>query len=360
MAHPQSAPRRPVQEPPTAVPRRARTRKTTIVDVAEAAGVSVTTVSRILNNKPDVADETRERVLRVMDERGFAPQSAWRQIRSGRSGLIALHFPQEFNPPAHRILTAAALGCEDDGYSINIMTRSLSEADLLGILRSGQSDAMILMEVLTVDERARVLREHGYPFVMIGRSTDNTGLSFVDVDIEHGLDLALAHLVELGHRTIGFVAQSPMIDGKEYGFATWARQGYERACRKYGLTPLSRIGTGSRDRTTEVVRDLIADCPQMTAIVAPQESCVVGIVQAVQELGVHVPADLSIVGVLSESRGELATPPMTEISFPADEMGAEAARILLGRMNGTLPGPQQVLVKPELIVRGSTGAPRAR
>ena len=94
---------------------RSKMPKTTIVDIAAASGVSVATVSRILNDKPDVAEETRDRVLRVMDEIGFAPQSAWRQIRSGRTGLIAMHVPQEFNPPAHRLIMAAALGVEEAG-----------------------------------------------------------------------------------------------------------------------------------------------------------------------------------------------------------------------------------------------------
>ena len=108
---------------------RSRIKKTTIVDIAAASGVSVTTVSRILNDKPDVAEETRERVLRVMEEYGFAPQSSWQQIRSGKSYLIAMHFPQDFNPPAHHVIFEAALGCEAAGYSINIIVNSLSDTD---------------------------------------------------------------------------------------------------------------------------------------------------------------------------------------------------------------------------------------
>ena len=86
-------------------------KKTTIVDIAEAAGVSVSTVSRILNNKPDVAEETRQRVLQVIEEQRFAPQITWQQLRSGKSRFIALHFPQDFNPPSQEIITSAALCC---------------------------------------------------------------------------------------------------------------------------------------------------------------------------------------------------------------------------------------------------------
>ncbi len=165
---------------------RSKLGKTTIVDIASASGVSVATVSRILNDKPDVAVETRERVLRVMDEIGFAPQSAWRQIRSGRTGLIGMHVPQEFNPPNLRVIMAAALGVEDAGYSINIITRTLNDSELLGLFRSRQVDGMLLLEILTDDHRPSLLRDHGHPFVMIGHRVDNTGLSFADIDIDCG------------------------------------------------------------------------------------------------------------------------------------------------------------------------------
>ena len=197
---------------------RSKVPKTTIIDIAAASGVSVATVSRILNDKPDVAESTRVRVLRVMDEIGFAPQSAWRQIRSGRTGLIAVHRPEQFNPPAYRLVLAAALGVEDAGYSINIITRSLSEGDLLAIFRSRQADGIILLEIQTDDPRPEVLRDHGYPFVMIGHRTDNTGLSFADIDIEHGIGLAMEHLLGLGHRRIGFLTVDPVVEHRVYGF----------------------------------------------------------------------------------------------------------------------------------------------
>lgn len=337
---------------------RSKIKKTTIVDIAAASGVSVTTVSRILNNKPDVAEETRARVLRVMDEHGFAPQSSWQQIRSGKSHLIAMHFPQDFNPPAHRVIFEAALGCEDAGYFINIIVNSLSDNELLAIFRGGQADGMILMEIQTHDRRVEVLRQHAYPFVLIGRCADTTGVSYVDIDIDHGVTLAMQHLVELGHRQIGFVTLSPVVQEKEYGYSTWALHSYDRACQQFGLPQLRRaVGFNSND-TALVVQRLLDENPHLTAIVTPQENCVVGILKAIRAQGLRVPDDISVVGLLSDSMSELATPPLTTINFPAADMGREAARILLEHLSGTLPTPQQVLIRPELVVRGSTGPAR--
>jgi DNA-binding LacI/PurR family transcriptional regulator len=340
------------------VARRSKIKKTTIVDIAAASGVSVTTVSRILNDKPDVAEETRERVLRVMEEHGFAPQSSWQQIRSGKSHLITMHFPQDFNPPAHRVIFEAALGCEDAGYSINIIVNPLSDNELLAIFRGGQADGMILMEIQTRDRRVEVLRQHGYPFVSIGRCADNTGVSSVDIDIEYGVTTAMQHLVELGHRQIGFVTLSPVVHEKEYGYSRWALQCYNQACQQYGLPPHWRaVGLNSDNAALEVQR-LLDENPHITAILTPQENCVVGVLKAIRLKGLRVPNDISVVGLLSDSMSELATPPLTTISFPATEMGREAARILLGHLDGTLTTPQQVLIRPELVVRGSTGPAR--
>ena len=224
-------------------------KKTTIVDIAKTAGVSVSTVSRILNNKPDVAEETRQRVLRLIEEERFAPQMTWQQLRSGKSRFIALHFPQDFNPPSQGIITNAALRCEQDGFTLNLIVGSLSENDLLAIFRSGQVDGMILVEILVHDWRVELLRQHDLSFVLVGRCADTTGLYTVDSDIGAGVNEAVSHLVELGHRHIGFVTLGHNTPDKEYGFTTWAARGYEDACRQFGLPAYMRVA----DRTTESV-----------------------------------------------------------------------------------------------------------
>jgi LacI family transcriptional regulator len=336
---------------------RSKVPNTTIIDIAAASGVSVATVSRIINNKPDVADDTRQRVLRVMDEIGFAPQNAWRQIRSGRTRLIAVHVPQEFNPPAYRLVMSAALGVEDAGYSINIITRTLSDAELLGIFRSRQADGIILLEILIEDRRAELLRDHGYPFVMIGRRTDNTGLSFADVDVEHGIGLAVEHLVSLGHRRIGLLTIDPVVRNDTYGFVTWALRGYELACARYGLPGIRQVGAPTGDAMADAAGRLLDENPDLTACIAPQEQSVIGLFKAASRRRIRIPVDLSVVAMLDESLTELATPPLTTIGFPSDDMGRAAARILLDRLDRGRIMPDQVLVAPELIVRGSTARP---
>lgn len=335
--------------------KRPKLSKVTIVDIAKASGVSIATVSRILNNKPEVSEETRQRVLQVMEERGFTPQLAWQQLRSGKSHFVALHYPQDFNPPSQSIVTGAATSCEDAGYSLNLIVNSLSDKEMLSIFRSGQADGILLMEILTHDWRIQLLREHDLPFVMAGRCADNTGLSYVDIDISKGVADAVQYLHALGHREIGFILLAPVLQEKEYGYTTWALEGYEKVCQRFGLAHLWRKVDLKNETTESAVLNMITEHPGMTAIVAPQERAIPGLIKAIQTCGLRVPDDISIIGLFDDSMSELITPPLSTISFPAHEMGYQAARILIGHLTGELTEPQQVLLRPELNIRGSTG-----
>ncbi|MBK8050674.1 MAG: LacI family DNA-binding transcriptional regulator [Anaerolineales bacterium] len=333
-------------------------KKTTIVDIASAAGVSVSTVSRILNNKPDVAEATRQRVLQVIEDLRFAPQAPWQQLRSGRSRVIALHFPQDFNPPSTDIITAAALQCERAGYSLNLVVSSLDESDLLAIYRSGQADGMILMETVTADWRVNLLRQQGYPFVMIGRCADNAGLSYVDVDIAGGVSAAFRHLVELGHRKIGFVTIEPTAKHQQYGYATWALHAYEQTCAQFGLEPCWQPLDFKLGHVQDILARFLATHPQLTAIVTTQYMSVPEILKALKVRGLCVPDDISIVGLIDDVIAELLTPPLTSIRLPASSMGAEAVRLLIDQLEGNEREPEQILLPAELCIRGSTAPVR--
>ncbi len=334
---------------------RAKIKRTTIIDIARASGVSVSTVSRILNNKPDVAEETRQRVLQVIEEQKFAPQIVWQQLRSGRSRTLTLHFPQDFNPPAQDIITGAALRCASEGYSLNLIANSLTETDLLTLYRSGQADGVILMEILTHDWRVELLRRHGYPFVMIGRCEDNTGLSYVDLDIGQGVTDAVQHLVALGHRRIGFVIFAPVLQQKEYGYVTWALQAYRKACQEFDLPVLWRAVDLKSNHVHEAVLGFLGQVSEITALITPQNAGVPGILKAVQMRGWRIPDDFSVIGLVDDAMSDFLAFPLTAIRFPSRQLGDEAARILIAQLEGRLRTAQHVLLPAELHVRGSTG-----
>src|SRR5690349_24463524 len=182
----------------------------TITDVARAAGVSVPTVSRILNGKEYVAEETRQRVHEAIRALGYTPHTQARRLRGGASMTLALHHPIESPQELSSVIetsyfTGTAEAASEKEYFINFLVSQLTPESLLNMYRSNQIDGVILLQVRLDDWRVNLLRENNYPFVMIGRCVDLEGLSFIDLDFEKAMLLAFDHLVELGHRNIGFL-----------------------------------------------------------------------------------------------------------------------------------------------------------
>jgi DNA-binding LacI/PurR family transcriptional regulator len=339
--------------------------KTTIVDIAKASGVSISTVSRIINDKPDVSEKTRKKVLDVIKEHRFIQQAPWKQLASGKSRFITLHYPQ--NPARIHMMNSfvigAAAACEEANYSLNVVVSPLDETSLLTFFRSGQTDGMILMEILMQDWRVELLRQNNFPFVMFGHCEDNTGLSYVDFDVEAGIKMAMEHLVGLGHHQIGFVSAEPFeFTGTEsesgYGHTHWSVKGYKDACEQYGLPVICERVQIAMESVEKRVLHLLAENPQLTAILTSQDMAVTGIIKAVQNRELRIPEDISIVASAIEQMAELTTPPLTTINCQAEAASFQAAMLLIEQLEENSDEERQILFPFELAVRGSTGTAR--
>lgn len=335
--------------------------KTTIVDIAKAAGVSVSTVSRILNDKPDVAEETRRRVLEVIEARGYTRQAQWQQLAAGRSHVISLHYPrrpQSFRYSTMDFITGATVACEEQHYALNLITKPLDSARILELYSSMRSDAMILMEILATDWRVDLLRANRLPFVMIGRCHDNSGISLVDIDFEAAVVAAIDYLVGLGHQQIGFLAAAPVDTPHDYSPALRSLASYQATCATYGLPALFRETNLEPAAIQEATRDLLAEYPQISALVAIDSTASVRLIQAVQALGLAVPGDISVLGTLTSEVAELTSPPLTTINPLGFAIGYEAGKMLIDQLEGRTSDVSQMLMPVQLIVRGSTGPAR--
>ena len=180
-----------------------------IADVAKAAGVSISTVSRVLNNKPDVAKKTRARVQRVINELGYTPYV--QTVQQSKTNTISLHYPLQSQTRLEvtdielDFILGASSAAGEENFALNLLTRDLSAPELLDLYRTGQLRGMILMETTLEDWRVQLLRGSDCPFVMIGRCADNKDLSYIDLDLEGAVIQAFEHLIALGHRQIGFM-----------------------------------------------------------------------------------------------------------------------------------------------------------
>lgn len=336
-------------------------RGVTIADVARVAGVSVPTVSRILNDKEYVAEETRQRVQDAIKTLGYTPHSQARRLRSGATMTLALHHPIESPHDLSTSIetfyfTGTAKAASEKEYFINFLVSQLTPEALLNMYRSNQIDGIILLQVRVDDWRVNLLRENNYPFVMIGRCANLDGLSFIDLDFEGAMLSAFDHLVGLGHRNIGFLTYPLSWRKAGIGPAVHSLEGYKQALHQYGLQSCYReIGLNSVEEGFEGTSDLLQENPTLTAIITTSHLTAAGSIKALALHGRSVPQDCSVMTIgFGGNFASVVTPSLTTLEWSPYEISYQATLLLTEELaNRKLP-VQQILVPPTLIIREST------
>jgi DNA-binding LacI/PurR family transcriptional regulator len=336
----------------------------TLEDVAKQAGVSMKTVSRVVNNEKYVAEKTRQHVLKVIEEIGYAPHIQAQRLASGRTQSIALHYPLTnpgliSNLVELNFITGVAVGVAQDNYYFNLMTGSLTPTDLLNICRGAHADGLILMQISVNDWRVELLREHQYPFVLIGRCDHNDAVSFIDLDFEQAMLDVFAHLVGLGHRHIGLLTYPSSWRQEGLGPAVRALNGFEAAIKTYQLPRYYRESDLTIESAYAATNELLQECGHLTAFVVMHNTIAVGALSALQDRGSKVPNDYSLIGIAFGNESELIIPPLTAVDWSGQDVGQQAAQILIRQLQTSDTAPQQILVAPKLTIRRST-APVAR
>jgi LacI family transcriptional regulator len=333
-------------------------RRVTITAIAQEAGVSVPTVSRVLNGRSDVAPKTRERVEELLREHGYR-----RRVTRARStsGLIDLVFDDLDSPWAVEIIR----GVEDVAHAAGVGTvvsavhrQHAATRQWYRALRARSTDGVILVTSHLTPPMHAELRRLNVPMVLV----DPAGVPAIDVPTigatnwAGGLS-ATEHLLSLGHRRIGFIA------GPKRLLCSRARlDGYGAGLAAAGLeldARLIRQGDFYHESGFEGATELFALDDSPTAVFAASDQMALGVYEAVRRAGLRVPDDVSVVGFddLPESRWN--SPPLTTVRQPLAEMGLLAARTLLRMANGEPVETPRVELATELVVRDSTAEPRS-
>jgi DNA-binding LacI/PurR family transcriptional regulator len=340
---------------------RSENRAATIADVAKAAGVSIPTVSRILNNKDHVAEETRQRVNEAIRTLGYAPHTQARRLRGGASMTLALHHPVGSPHELRHVIeipyiTGAAAAASEKEYFLNFLASRLTPESLLNMYRSNQIDGVVLLQVSLDDWRVNLLRENNYPFVMLGRCEDLDDLSFIDLDFENAMLQAFDYLLALGHRNIGFLTYPQAWRKTGIGPAVRSLSGYKQAIKNSGVGSCYReIGWNSVEEGSQATNDLLQENPDLTAIITVSHSTAAGSIKALTLHGRRVPQDCSVMAIGFD--GDLAnvvTPSLTTLEWSPYEISYQAVILVTEQLaNRELPA-RQILVPPILVVREST------
>lgn len=334
--------------------------RSTIRDVASAAGVSIATVSRVLNERPDVASDTREKVLRVARELRFTTNRSARSLSGGRTFMIGVTLPVVEAEYFSLILagTTDAL-YEHDLQVVLAPTLHLREraATLLARLANGTTDGAVLILPEESSEELRALARSGYPFVVVDPLEPlDEGVPAVSSANTHGGRAATDHLISLGHRRIGVVT----------GVPDWLASVERLAGSKAALAAAGVVFdptlVGEADWAVEggeAAAAALLDLPDPpTAIFALNDNMAVGVLRAARARGRRVPEDLSVVGFDDSAQASKVTPALTTVRQPLAEMGRMAVSLLVRLLEQRQVEGLRIELQTRLIVRDSTAAPR--
>lgn len=333
----------------------------TIRDVAREAGVSIATVSYVLNDSGAVSDATRRRVLQTVEKLGYRPSVIAKGLKARESRMIGYSWqpmpPDQFNPILEKFLHSMAEAAELHGYHVLTFPR-LEPVDEVAVyhemVESGRVDGFVLSETNLDDQRVRYLLDIGFPFVAFGRANPDWNFPWVDVDGAAGVQQAVIHLSELGHRRIACLAwPEDSLTGQ------YRLQGYETAMADAGFSidPAWIIRTENAYRRAYEAAQTWLDLPadrKPTAVVALTDLMAISVMNAATDAGLQVGHDLAVVGFDDAPITGYLRPPLTSLRQPVAEVGERVVRMLIDLVRGEQPEPAQVLLKPQLIVRDST------
>ncbi|MGC9398626.1 MAG: LacI family DNA-binding transcriptional regulator [Anaerolineae bacterium] len=338
--------------------------------MAERAGVSRQTVSRVINNKGGVADETRARIQGVIESMGYRPNLAARGLTQNRThviGMVVPYSPQYLFRDPHLLKQMSAvdqvLGLR--GYSLLLTTAISGQKDadpcaqeltaFERLVETGYADGVILCETAFATEGIALLEQHDYSWVILGYYRGEESEAYaVHADDRGGARQAIMHLLSLGHQRIG------IISGPKQSIRAVDERltGCHIALEEHHLAldpALVAYGDFTMESGTRAAVQLMQQNPPPTAIFALNDRMAVGAMQYLQREGWRVPEDISIVGFDDVPVSTMCTPRLTTIHQPAQEMGEQATRLLFDLIEGQTVLPQPVVLPTELIVRESTG-----
>lgn len=326
----------------------------TLKMVAERAGVSVNTVSRAINNKPDINEETKKRILKVAQELGYVRNDTAVALRTKKTGTIGVVIADNRNPFYAEVLNGMEVAAREKNYHIilaNTQRDYQKEEEAINLLLAKRVDGLLITPVQDRDDDIKNLIDANIPFVVVGRDFENIEVDAVYNDEVKGGFLATEYLIKKGHKRIalinGFLYKSP---------ARGRLEGYKRALKEYGILfddALVNVGDIDVKDGYERTKQLFEKGLDFTAIFAYNDMMAFGAMQAIREKGLKIPEDIGLVGYDDIPFSSLISPALTTIRLKKQNLGVQSVKLLLSRINGKRKKIKKKMLDVELITRGT-------
>ncbi len=333
----------------------------TITDVAKLSGLSVATVSRVINNKPHVSDEKRERVQAAMDKLGYAPLQAARQMRGSGSGNVAVAVPTITNNFFSHLVDAIEKTCRKAGYRSLISQTQGTEAgelDAMNLLRMQHADGLILCSIENKWDLICSYAQYG-ALAVCDEYNDSDAVSQVLGRQYDGFYGATQYLIGCGYKRIayctGYVGLKPHPKGSDLDSDRYT--GYLDALKSRGLSPNPAWyfeGANTLEDGRNVFRRILAMAERPDAVVAGSDEVAVGLELEAMHCRLRVPEDIAIIGVDDQPIAQVAPIPLTTIRQPITEMGTLVAQNIISQLSDEPTSPVRHELNLELVVRSST------
>jgi len=326
-------------------------------DVNVKAEVSVNTASRAINNKPDINEETKKRVLKVAQELGYVRNATAVALRTKKTGTIGVVIADNRNPFYAEVLNGIEEAAREKNYHIilvNTQRDYQKEEEAINLLLAKRVDGLLIAPVQDRDDDIRNLIMANFPFVIVGRDFENIEMDAVYNDEIKGGFLVTEYLFTKGHKRIafinGFLHKSP---------AQGRLEGYKKALKEYGIPfddALVSVGDIDVEDGYERTKQMMKENLDFTAIFAYNDMMAFGAMQAIKEKGLRIPEDIGLVGYDDISFSSLMNPSLTTIRLKKQDLGIESVELLLSRINGrngSREKMKKIMLNVELIVRGT-------
>ncbi len=329
----------------------------TLEEIAKRAKVSRSTVSRVINNDPRVSDETRQRVLTVVQRLNYHPNLAARSLAAGRTRILGLVIPERvtglFSDPYFPILIqgiTSACNAHDHSVMLWLAEPEYERRMISQVLHNSLIDGVIMASMLVDDSLMLSLIESDLPFILVGRHPTNPRVNYVDVDNINSARELVAYLIARGYRRIATITGPlNMIAGID------RLEGYKRALRDAGVAidpNLIVVGDFSENGGYARMQELIPLKPD--AVFVASDAMALGALRAIRAAGLQVPQDIALAGYDDMPFAERTDPPLTTVHQPTYQAGFTAAETLIELIANPSAQPRHIILPTQLIVRAST------